>query len=101
MDRLSAISDAGSFSAVLFGAFFCSPYPWEGADWAPATELQPYLRKNYKPSCLWFFFIYNKDFSDQNLSFPVDVVAFPEQGPSRPSVVFCFILQPLAPLLGC
>lgn len=53
MDRLSAVSDGGSFSAVLFGAFFCSPYPWEGADWG----LQPYLKKNYKTACLWFLFI--------------------------------------------
>lgn len=52
MDRLPAVSDGDSFSAVLFGAFFCSPYPREGTDWVPATELQPYLRKNYKTTCL-------------------------------------------------
>lgn len=75
-------------SSALGAFFVCSPYTWEGADWAPAIELQPYLRRNYKLAGLWFLFIYNKDFSHQNLSFPDDVAAFPEQGSSRPSVIF-------------
>lgn len=56
MDRLSAISDAGGFSAVFLESFSVPLTLGRGQDWAPATELQPYLRKDYKPACLWFLF---------------------------------------------